>query len=85
MQKNTNHMTDVRLYIDEHGSWIVVCFDRHMSMTNAKAAIESLQAYTIPAESILGTPAQLRANLHPFDELDKERLESMQPILSSGR
>ncbi len=48
--------------------------------TNAKVAIESLQAYTIPPETILGKPAQLRANLHPFDELDKERLEGMQPI-----
>jgi hypothetical protein len=85
MTRKTNRMTDVRLYIDEHGSWIVVCFDHPMSMTNAKTAIESLQAHTIPPEAILGKPAQLRANLHPFDELDKERLEVMQPITGFRR
>ena len=79
MTKPTNRFTDVRLYIDEHGSSMVFAFDRDMTLGNAKSAIGTLQR-AIPAETLLGKPAQLIATLHPFDELDKERLEAMQPI-----
>jgi hypothetical protein len=79
MMKPTNRFTDVRLYIDEQGSWMVFGFDRDMQSANAKTTIGTLQK-AIPAETLLGKPAQLIATLHPFDELDKERLEAMQPI-----
>ncbi len=80
MRKPTNHFTDVRLYTDVQGSWMVFGFDRRMRVCNVKVAIDTLQAHSFPPESILGKTARLSANLHTFDELDKERLEAMQPI-----
>ena len=56
MMKPTNRFTDVRLYIDEQGSWMVFGFDRDMSSGNAKSAIGTLQR-AIPAETFLGKPA----------------------------
>ena len=58
MTKPTNRFTDIRLYIDEHGSWMVFGLDRVMTLGNAKSAIATLQR-VIPAESFLGRPAQL--------------------------
>jgi hypothetical protein len=55
-------------------------FDGPMTSTRAKGAIETLYKHTISPESILGKPVQLKNSLHPLDELDKERLEGMQPI-----
>jgi hypothetical protein len=60
------------LLIDAHGAFLVVSFSKNVNSTNAKSVVRNL---------LSGIPEKVRndavGDLHPLDEVDKERIEAM--------
>ena len=77
MSRPASRIKSVAIYIDGKGAFLLVTFVSQMQVANAKSSVRTAMRSFDPPQL-----ACILASLHPFDELDKDRIEAMRTVSS---
>ena len=77
MSRPASRIKSVAIYIDGKGAFLLVTFVSQMQVANAKSSVRTAMRSFDPPQL-----ACILASLHPFDELDKDRIDAMRTVAS---